>query len=469
MNLNKLTIHDLRKKLDSGEISSKDIVSDMISQIEKTDTKLNAYIDFNKNDLLNATNESKGILSGIPITIKDNICIQGKPAGCASKILDGFVSPYSATVIKKLQDSGAVFIPRANMDEFAMGSSTENSYYGPARNPSNTEMVPGGSSGGSAVAVAGNEAIAALGSDTGGSIRQPAALCGVVGLKPTYGRVSRYGLIAFASSLDQIGPITKDVTDSAILLNVISGHDTYDSTSANLPVPDYTKILGQDIKGLKIGIPKEYFIDGMDIEVKENINKSINKLENLGAKTIEISLPHTEYAVSVYYIIATAEASSNLAKFDGVQYGYRSENGKSLYEMYSKTRGEGFGAEVKRRIILGTYVLSAGYYDAYYLKAQQVRTLIKNDFDNAFNKVDIILTPTSPTPAFKIGEKTDDPLQMYLSDIYTISVNLSGLPAISVPCGLTKNSLPIGLQLIGKAFDEETILKAAYAYEQNRI
>ncbi len=467
MNLNKSTIHDLRKKLDSGEISSKDIIADLVSQIEQTDPKLNAYIEFDKKKLLESVNKSKGLLSGIPITIKDNICIKGQACGCASKILEGFVSPYSATVINKMHDQGAIFIPRANMDEFAMGSSTENSHYGPAKNPRDTERVPGGSSGGSAIAVAGNEAIAALGSDTGGSIRQPAALCGVVGLKPTYGRVSRYGLIAFASSLDQIGPITKDVTDSAILLNIISGHDEYDSTSVDTPVPDYTKALGKDIKGLKIGIPKEYFVEGMDTEIKNSIKQSIKKLESLGASAIEISLPHTEYAVSVYYIIATAEASSNLAKFDGVQYGYRTENVKSLYEMYAKTRGEGFGAEVKRRIILGTYVLSAGYYDAYYLKAQKVRTLIKKDFTDVFSKVDIILTPTSPTPAFKMGEKADDPLQMYLSDIYTISVNLSGLPAISVPCRVTSNNLPIGLQLIGKAFDEETILKVAYAYEQN--
>jgi aspartyl-tRNA(Asn)/glutamyl-tRNA(Gln) amidotransferase subunit A len=467
MDLNKLTIHELRKKIDQGEISSTDIMSDIISQSEKTEGKLHAYVHFDKNALMNSRNNNKGILSGIPITIKDNICIEGMPAGCASKILEGFTAPYSATVINKLRDSGAIFIPRANMDEFAMGSSTENSYYGTSRNPHDTDTVPGGSSGGSAVSVAGNEAIAALGSDTGGSIRQPAALCGVVGLKPTYGRVSRYGLIAFASSLDQIGPITKDVTDSAILLGVISGHDPLDSTSVNMPVPLYTKVLGEKIKGLRVGIPKEYFIEGMDPDIKRNILLGIEKLKGLGAEIIDISLPHTEFAVAVYYIIATAEASSNLARFDGVQYGYRSEKGKSLYEMYTKTRGEGFGAEVKRRILLGTYVLSAGYYDAYYLKALKVRTLIKRDFDTAFKNVDIILTPTSPTPAFKIGEKTNDPLKMYLSDIYTISVNLSGLPAISVPCGKTKDNLPIGLQLIGKPFDEETILKTAYAYEQN--
>lgn len=457
MNLNKLTIHELRKKLDSGEISSKDIVGDIVSAGDK----LHAYIEFKVQN----TAHGEGVLSGIPITIKDNICIEGVQTTCASHILEGFVAPYSATVIKRLLDNGAILIPRANMDEFAMGSSTENSYFGVTRNPYDPERVPGGSSGGSATAVASHCAIAALGSDTGGSIRQPAALCGVVGLKPTYGRVSRYGLIAFASSLDQIGPITKDVTDCAILLSVISGHDPMDSTSADIPVPDYTKVLGEDIKGLKIGVPKEYFIEGMDPEVKAAIEKGIKDLKNLGAEIIQISLPHTDYAVATYYIIATAEASSNLARFDGVQYGYRAKT-DSLYDMYTKTRREGFGPEVKRRIILGTYVLSAGYYDAYYLKAQKVRTLILKDFQEAFKKVDIILTPTSPTPAFKIGEKAEDPLQMYLSDIYTISVNLAGLPAISIPCGLTKNNLPIGLQLISRPFDEETILRVAYNYEQ---
>lgn len=464
MNLNKLTIHELRKKLDLGEIKSKDILDDITLQVNKTESKLHAYIEFKPRN----TEFGKGILSGIPITIKDNICISGELTTCASRILEGFVAPYSAAVIRKLLDNGAVLIPRANMDEFAMGSSTENSYYGVTRNPNDLERVPGGSSGGSAAAVAANEAIAALGSDTGGSIRQPAALCGVVGMKPTYGRVSRYGLIAFASSLDQIGPITKDVTDCAILLGVISGHDPLDSTSVDTIVPDYTKSLNRDIKGLKIGVPKEYFVEGMDIEVKNAIEKSIKILEGLGAYPIEIRLPHTDYAIATYYIVATAEASSNLARFDGVQYGHRAKT-ESLYEMYTKTRMEGFGPEVKRRIILGTYVLSAGYHDAYYLKAQKVRTLILKDYEEAFKKVDVILTPTSPTPAFKIGEKMDDPLQMYLSDIYTISVNLAGLPAISVPCGLSKNNLPVGLQLIGKPFDEETILRTAYNYEQARI
>jgi aspartyl-tRNA(Asn)/glutamyl-tRNA(Gln) amidotransferase subunit A len=352
------------------------------------------------------------------------------------------------------------------MDEFAMGSSTETSAFGPTRNPHNLEYVPGGSSGGSAVSVAGNEVIASLGSDTGGSIRQPAALCGVVGMKPTYGRVSRYGLIAFASSLDQIGPITKDITDCAILMNVISGYDPSDSTSANVPVPDFMKVLGQSVKGMKIGIPREYFIDGMDKEVSAAIQNAIKILQGQGAEMVDINLPHTEYAVAAYYILATAEASSNLARYDGVQYGHRTKEPASLIDMYFRTREEGFGPEVKRRIILGTYVLSAGYYDAYYLKALKVRTLISKDFSDAFKKVDVILTPTSPTPAFKIGERAEDPLQMYLSDIYTISVNLAGLPAVSLPCGKTKNKLPIGLQLIGKPFDEETIIKVGSAFEE---
>jgi aspartyl-tRNA(Asn)/glutamyl-tRNA(Gln) amidotransferase subunit A len=351
------------------------------------------------------------------------------------------------------------------MDEFAMGSSTENSGFYTTKNPWRLERIPGGSSGGSAAAVASDECIAALGSDTGGSIRQPAALCGVVGLKPTYGRVSRYGLVAFASSLDQIGPITKDVRDSAILMNVISGHDPFDSTSAPVSLPDFTAVLGKDIKGMRIGIPKEYFIEGMDKEVEESVKEAIKKLELLGAIPVEVSLPHTGYAVATYYVLATSEASSNLARYDGVKYGFR-EKGKDLMDMYMNTRAQGFGAEVKRRIMLGTYALSAGYYEAYYKKAQQVRTLIKKDFEDTFRKVDVILTPTSPTAAFEIGEKTADPLQMYLSDIFTISVNLAGVPGISIPCGFTSNDLPIGLQLIGKHFDEESILKVAYAYEQ---
>lgn len=468
MDLNTLTICGLRAKLDAGEVSCKDIVSDVVSCAEKEKDRLNTYIEFDGKKL-RQIDSAKGILKDIPVAIKDNLCIKGELCTCASHILDGFVPPYSATVIERLLNNGAILLPRANMDEFAMGSSTENSYYGVSKNPYDTDRVVGGSSGGSCAAVASNQAIAALGSDTGGSIRQPAAFCGVVGMKPTYGRVSRYGLVAFASSLDQIGPITKDVTDNAILLGVISGHDPKDSTSADIPVPDYTKSLTKDIKGLKIGIPKEYFIEGVDPEINDSVRKGIKELSAMGAEVVDISLPHSDYSTAAYYIIATAEASSNLARFDGVQYGLRDKSVNSLYDMYTHTRAKGFGDEVKRRIFLGTYVLSAGYYDAYYLKALKVRTLILNDFIEAFKKVDVIITPTTPTPAFKIGEKMDDPLQMYLSDIFTISVNLAGLPAISVPCGFTKNKLPMGMQIIGKHFDEETILKTAYAYEQTRV
>ncbi|MFH0913356.1 MAG: Asp-tRNA(Asn)/Glu-tRNA(Gln) amidotransferase subunit GatA, partial [Candidatus Omnitrophota bacterium] len=377
--------------------------------------------------------------------------------------------PYDATVIRKLKEAGIAVLPlKTNMDEFAFGSSTENSCYGPTHNPWNLECVPGGSSGGSAAAVAADEAVFALGSDTGGSIRQPAAFCGVVGLKPTYGRVSRYGLIAFASSLDQVGPITKDVRDAALLMKIISGHDPVDSTSADIGVTDYTQALTNDIKGVKIGIPKEYFIEGMDKEVKAIVEGAVDKLKGLGAEYKTVSLPHTEYAVAVYYIIATAEASSNLARFDGVQYGFRSKGkNQNLIEMYKNTRGEGFGEEAKRRIILGTFALSHGYYDAYYLRAQKVRTLVKQDFDTAFGEFDCIITPTSPTPAFKIGEKIKDPLRMYLSDICTISANLSGIPAISIPCGFTKKGLPVGLQILAKPFNEEMLFRVAYAYEQN--
>jgi aspartyl-tRNA(Asn)/glutamyl-tRNA(Gln) amidotransferase subunit A len=380
-------------------------------------------------------------------------------------MLENFIPPYESTVTGKLKKEGYILTGKTNLDEFAMGSSTENSAFGLTRNPWDIERVPGGSSGGSAAAVAADECIAALGSDTGGSIRQPAAFCGVVGLKPTYGRVSRYGLVAFASSFDQIGPITKNVKDSAIMMNIISGHDTRDSTSADMPVPDFTAVLGHELRGLKIGVPKEYFIEGMDKEVAHSVKEAIKQLETLGAVPVEISLPHTEYAVAAYYILATSEASSNLARYDGVKYGLRT-GGDDLIGMYLKTREEGFGAEVKRRIILGTYALSSGYYDAYYRKAQQVRTLIKGDFEKAFETVDVIATPTTPTPAFKAGEKTQDPLQMYLTDIFTISVNLAGVPGISIPCGFTSGNLPIGLQIIGKHFDEESVLKTAYAYEQ---
>lgn len=406
-------------------------------------------------------------LLGIPLAIKDLICIEGIKTTCASKILHGFIPSYNATVVARLRENGAVFLGKNNMDEFAMGSSNENSFFGPTRNPWNPDYVPGGSSGGSAAAVAADLCAGSLGSDTGGSIRQPASFCGIVGFKPTYGRVSRFGLVAFASSLDQIGPITKDVIDAALLMNVISGKDQFDSTSADIPVPDFTKSLVNNVKGTKIGIPKEYFVEGMDHDVEKSLKEAIKVYENLGAKCTEISLPHTEYAVAAYYILSSAEASSNLARYDGVKYGYRADFSKNLMDMYRNTRKEGFGREVKRRIMLGTYVLSAGYYDAYYLKAQKVRTLIKKDFDDAFQKCDLIIGPTTPSPSFKLGEKTEDPLQMYLSDIFTISVNLGGIPSISIPCGFSKNGFPIGMQIIAKHFDEESILRAAFSYQQS--
>jgi len=406
-------------------------------------------------------------LTGIPIAVKDIFCTKGILTTCASKILANFVPPYDAHVIKKLKDAGAVILGKNNMDEFAMGSSTENSAYFVTKNPWDLNRVPGGSSGGSAASVAAGECTASIGTDTGGSIRQPASCCSIVGLKPTYGRVSRYGMIAFASSLDQAGPLTKDVTDCAIMLNTMGGYDPQDSTSSDAPVPDYTKTLTKDIKGLKIGIPKEYFIKGLDSEIEKAVRGAIEILKKQGATVVDVSLPHTDYAIAVYYLVATAEASSNLARFDGVKFGHRAKDGKNLMDMYCKTRDEGFGPEVKRRIMLGTYSLSAGYYEAYYKKASQVRTLIKRDFEDAFKKCDVIVTPTSPTPAFKIGEKTADPLTMYLSDIFTISCNLAGIPGLSLPCGFTKDNLPIGLQILGKPLDEETVLKTAYAYEQS--
>lgn len=474
MELYKLTIHELHEKIKNKEITAKDIASDVFKRIDSVENKVKAYLSVARDEALKqAEDADKEIkagkfkpLTGIPIAIKDNICIDGIKTTCASKILENFIPPYDATVITKLKANGYILTGKTNMDEFAMGSSTENSAFGATRNPYDLERVPGGSSGGSAAAVSADECIAALGSDTGGSIRQPAALCGVVGMKPTYGRVSRYGLVAFASSLDQIGPITKDVTDCAILMNAISGHDKCDSTSANVPLPDFTKSLIKDVKGLKIGIPDEYFIEGIDPEIEKSVLDAVKLLEGLGAKSERIKLPHTGYAIATYYILATSEASSNLARYDGVKYGFRAK-GKDLIDMYMETRAKGFGSEVKRRIMLGTYALSAGYYEAFYKKGQQVRTLIKRDFDEAFKKVDMIITPTSPTPAFKIGEKTADPLQMYLSDIFTISVNLAGVPAASIPCGLAKGNLPIGLQIIAKPFDEETIIRAAYTFEQS--
>jgi len=473
--LNKLTAHELIEKIGKKEATSEEILFSLYQRINKIDSKVKAYVRLDNTKELTdlRTYEPANDLKGLPVSIKDNICTKGYNTECCSKILEGFKPPYDATVIQKLKQAGAIILAaKTNMDEFAFGSSTENSCYGPTHNPWDLDVVVGGSSGGSAAAVASDEAILTLGSDTGGSIRQPASFCGVVGLKPTYGRVSRYGLIAFASSLDQVGPITKDVRDSAILMNIISGYDSFDSTSVNVDVPDYTKSLGMDINGVKIGIPKEYFIAGMDKEVKTIVEEAINKLKRLGANYQSVSLPHTQYAIPVYYIVATAEASSNLARFDGVQYGFRATNSgtrelTNLIDMYKKTRGEGFGQEAKRRIILGTFALSHGYYDAYYLRALKVKTLIKQDFDKIFREFDCIVTPTSPTAAFKIGEKIKDPLKMYLSDIYTISANLAGIPAISIPCGFTKKVLPVGLQILAKPFNEELLFRVAYAYEQN--
>jgi aspartyl-tRNA(Asn)/glutamyl-tRNA(Gln) amidotransferase subunit A len=474
LELSGLGIHDLIKLRDKGEVSSREILESVYKRIDGVESKVAAYVTLTRDEALRmaekadreiAAGRAKP-LSGIPIAIKDNMCTKGILTTCASKILHNFVPPYESTVTSRLIENGYVLAGKTNLDEFAMGSSTENSGFHTTRNPWDTDRIPGGSSGGSAAAVAADECIAALGSDTGGSIRQPASLCGVVGMKPTYGRVSRYGLVAFASSLDQIGPITKNVADCALLLNVISGRDPRDSTSAPVDVPDFTAGLGEEIKGLRIGIPREYFIEGMDSEVEEAVKEAIRKFESLGARPVEVSLPHTDYAVATYYVLATSEASSNLARYDGVKYGSRAE-GRDLMDMYMNSRARGFGAEVKRRIMLGTYTLSSGYYDAYYKKAQQVRTLIKDDFEKVFEDVDLVVTPTSPTPAFKVGEKSDDPLKMYLADIFTISVNLAGMPGISVPCGFTRASLPVGLQLIGKHFDEATLLKAAYAYEQS--
>jgi aspartyl-tRNA(Asn)/glutamyl-tRNA(Gln) amidotransferase subunit A len=476
--LHQLTISELTEKLSKREISAREITQACLDQIARVDGKIHAFLSYDSADALAQADAadkeiSAGIsaaqksLLGIPIAVKDVLAVKNQPLNCGSKILGNFTSLYDATAVEKLKAAGAIVFGRLNMDEFAMGSSTENSAFGTTRNPWDIERIPGGSSGGSAAAVAADECIASLGTDTGGSIRQPAALCGCVGLKPTYGRISRYGLVAFASSLDQIGPFTKNISDAAKLLGVMSGVDPRDSTSVPQPVPNYAAALDGNIRGLKIGLPKEYMIGGLDPEVKAAVDAAVKKYEELGAEIVEISLPHTDYAVATYYIVATAEASANLARYDGIRYGARVD-GSDPAELYSKTRGAGFGAEVKRRIILGTYVLSSGYYDAYYLRAQKVRTLIRKDFLKAFETVDAIVTPTSPTAAFKIGEKSDDPLQMYLSDIFTISCNLAGICGISIPCGFTKNpKLPIGLQLLGKPFGEETMLKLAHAYEQN--
>ena len=468
--------HVLHDMLVNNEITSLELTEAILSRIDEVEGDVKAYLTLTRDEAIAqakavdekiARGENISFLEGIPGAIKDNICTKGVKTTCASKILQNFVPPYSATVVNKLNAENAVILGKTNLDEFAMGGSTENSAYFPTRNPWNTECVPGGSSGGSAAAVAAGTAVWAIGSDTGGSIRQPASFCGVVGMKPTYGRVSRYGLVAYASSLDQIGPITKDVTDCAHILNIIAGHDDMDSTCVNEAVPDYTKALVEDVKGLKIGIPKEYFVDGMDPDVEKAIRDSIKKLEELGAEVVEISLPNTAHAISTYYLIAPAEAATNLERYDGVSYGERAD-GVDIVDMMTNTRSQYFGEEVKRRIMIGNYALSAGYYDAYYLKALKVRRLVKEDYDKAFEKVDVIVCPTAPSPAYKIGEKIDNPLEMYLQDVCTVPLNLAGLPGISVPCGFSSKGLPIGMQLIGKPLDEATLIRTAYTYEQSQ-
>jgi len=472
MNLPSLSLAELQQKLRAREVSPVEVLDALDARITAVDSRIHGYLS---RDLAAAKAQAETAdvtlpLGGVPIAIKDVINVNGEQCTAASKILQNYRSPYDATVIKKLRAAGAIPFGRCNLDEFAMGSSTENSAFGMTFNPWDTTRVPGGSSGGSAAVVAADEAFAALGSDTGGSIRQPAALCGIVGLKPTYGRVSRFGLIAFASSLDQIGPFTKTVRDSGLILNAISGKDPQDSTSLDQPVPDYTALLGRDLKGIRLGMPREYFIDGIDPQVMTAVRTAIKHYESLGAEIVEVSLPNTEHAVGVYYIVATAECSANLARFDGVRYGHRAQGAANLLEQYALSRAEGFGPEVKRRIILGTFVLSSGYSDAYYGRAQKVRTLIRRDFDAAFAKVDAIICPTSPEPAFKAGDRSDDPLKMYLADIFTIAANLAGICGISIPCGFANvdgTQLPIGLQLLGKPFDEARLLQIAHAYEQS--
>jgi len=475
MKLYQMTAHQLHQLLLRKEVTSREITESVLRRVEEVEGRIHAYITLTPEMALEQSAAADlriqkgeaGPMTGIPLAIKDLICTQGVRTTCGSHILENFIPPYDATVTQKLKAAGAVFIGKANMDEFAMGSSTENSSFGPTRNPWDLDRIPGGSSGGSAAAVAADECIVSLGSDTGGSIRQPAACCGIVGMKPTYGRVSRYGLVAFASSLDQIGPFGKDVRDTALLLNAISGHEPRDSTSVDLPVPDYTQALVEDVRGMVLGVPRETFGQGVDPEVAGSVREAIEVLKRLGAKTVDVSLPHSDYALAVYYIIAPCEASSNLARYDGVKYGFRARGTEDLLDMYQETRWQGFGAEVKRRIMLGTYALSAGYYDAYYLKASRVRTLIRKDFEEAFQKCDALILPTAPTPAFRVGEKVDDPLQMYLSDIFTIPCNLAGLPGLSLPCGFTGKGLPVGLQILGNFFQEEKILRVAWAYEQN--
>ena len=475
MNLNHLTIDTARDAVQKRTVTSMALVETHYEHIQKEDGTIGAYLTHTRErameqadrmDRIAAEGKPLPPLGGVPFAIKDVMCTRGVRTTAGSKILENFIPPYDSTAVARLEAAGAVVLGKLNCDEFAMGSSNENSAFHAVRNPHDTSRVPGGSSGGSAAAVASDMAVAALGSDTGGSIRQPASFCGVVGLMPTYGRVSRYGLIAFASSLDHIGPLTKTVKDAALVLRTIAGRDPMDSTSADLPVPDYVADLDKPVRGLRIGVAKEYFGEGLDSEVRKAVEDAIQKLAELGCEIVQVSLPHTEYAIPTYYIVATAEASSNLARFDGVRYGYRAKNARTLSEMYRRTRDEGFGAEVKRRIMLGTYALSAGYYDAYYLKAQKVRTLLTRDFEDAYKKVDAIVTPTSPTAAFKLGEKANDPLAMYLADIYTVTADLAGIPGISIPCGKTKENLPIGLQILGKHFDESTILRLAHTYEQ---
>jgi aspartyl-tRNA(Asn)/glutamyl-tRNA(Gln) amidotransferase subunit A len=468
------TITQAKHQLLEKKYSAVELLDAVYKRIDAVDNQVQAYVHLTRDiarqqaeaaDKKLAAGEDAPLL-GIPIALKDLICMKDTRTTCASRILEDFVSPYDATVVQRLKAAGAVLIGKTNMDEFAMGSSNENSYFKATKNPWDLNRVPGGSSGGSGAAVAANECMGALGSDTGGSIRQPAAFCGITGLKPTYGRVSRFGLVAFASSFDQIGPMTKTAEDAAVLMNVIGGHDPMDSTSANVPLPDFTATLSNDVKGLKIGIPKEYFGEGLDANVEKAVQEGIKTLESMGMQAVEVSLPHTEYAVATYYILACAEASANLSRYDGVKYGYRSEHADNLMDMYTNTREEGFGEEVKRRILLGTFVLSSGYYDAYYLKGQKARTLIKQDFEEAYKKCDLMVSPIAPVPAFKLGENLDDPLQMYLSDIFTLSANLAGIPAMSIPCGLSQDHLPIGLQLMGNYFDEATLLNVAHQYQQ---
>ncbi len=475
MELYDKTAHELRVLLDRGEVRSVDIVTSLFERIDAVDGSVGSFLALRRDEAMAEAREADrkiqskdgvGPLTGIPVGLKDNLCTDGAATTCASKMLERFIPPYDATVVRRLRSQGAPILGKTNMDEFAMGSSTETSAFKITKNPWDLSRVPGGSSGGSAAAVAAQTAIFALGSDTGGSIRQPAALCGVVGMKPTYGRVSRYGLIAFASSLDQIGPFAKDVRDAAMILGAIAGHDPLDATSVDAETPDYTAELERGVKGLKVGLPAEYFGEGIAPDVKEAVTKAVKVLEALGATVVETSIPNARYALSAYYMIAPAEASSNLARFDGVRYGHRSEEAEDVGTMFRMTRKEGFGAEVKRRIMLGTYALSAGYYDAYYLKALKVRTLIRRDFETAFESCDVLAMPTTPTTAFKIGEKTDDPMEMYQSDLCTVTANLTGAPAITVPCGTDGQGLPVGLQLVGPAFSESTLLQAAYAYEQ---